>query len=56
MIDMIKMEHICDVYLAAGTVRQSRKEFVREPNQFLFLYKCALEYISQFDVYANFNS
>ncbi|KRT85013.1 tyrosine phosphatase, partial [Oryctes borbonicus] len=41
LIDRIKLEQICDVPLAVSTVRQSRKQFVRDPSQFLCLYKCA---------------
>ncbi|KRT85074.1 tyrosine phosphatase [Oryctes borbonicus] len=52
LIDRIKLEQICDVPLAVSTVRQSRKQFVRDPSQFLFLYKCALEYVRKYDVYS----
>ncbi|KAI4467469.1 receptor-type tyrosine-protein phosphatase [Holotrichia oblita] len=56
VIDQIKMEQICDVCLAVRTVRRSRKQFVMTSNQYIFLYKCALEYVRQFDIYSNFNS
>ncbi|GJQ88521.1 hypothetical protein Trydic_g4932 [Trypoxylus dichotomus] len=55
LIDRIKLEQICDVSLAVSTVRQSRKQFVRDMSHFSFLYKCALEYVRKFDFYANFD-
>lgn len=50
------MEQVCDVCLAVRTVRHSRGEFVRRSEQFAFLYKCALEYVQQFEMYSNFSS
>ncbi|KAK9751442.1 Protein-tyrosine phosphatase [Popillia japonica] len=56
IVDKIKMEQICDVCLAVRTVRHSRKEFVRNAEQYAFLYKCALEYVRQFEMYSNFRA
>nr|XP_022908500.1 receptor-type tyrosine-protein phosphatase F-like [Onthophagus taurus] len=54
LIDKMKLEQICDVCLAVRTVRYSRKEFVRELEQFRFLYLCGLEYVKRFEMYSNF--
>ncbi|GJQ68868.1 hypothetical protein Trydic_g21737, partial [Trypoxylus dichotomus] len=56
LLEKIKSDHICDVCLAVRTVRQSRREFVRPLEQFKFLYECGLEYVRQFETYANFKS
>ncbi|KRT85954.1 tyrosine phosphatase [Oryctes borbonicus] len=54
VVDKIKMEHVCDVCLAVRIVKRSRGEFVRRPEQFAFLYKCAYEYVCQLSNYSNF--
>ncbi|KAJ8925506.1 hypothetical protein NQ315_009345, partial [Exocentrus adspersus] len=55
LIDKMKLEHECDVCLAVRTIRHNRREFVRNEEQFRFLYKIAVMYRDSFKSYANFN-
>ncbi|GJQ69948.1 hypothetical protein Trydic_g22475 [Trypoxylus dichotomus] len=54
LIDKVRIEHVCDVCLAVRIVRRSRKEFMRRPEQFRFLYRSAAEYVYQLSNYSNF--
>ncbi|XP_031348305.1 receptor-type tyrosine-protein phosphatase delta-like isoform X2 [Photinus pyralis] len=55
LIEKINLEQQCDVCLAVRTVRRNRKQFVSEKEQFVFLYRAALLYLSGFSLYSNFS-
>ncbi|KAJ8980148.1 hypothetical protein NQ317_014642, partial [Molorchus minor] len=54
IIEKMKLEHECDVCLAVRTIRHKRKEFVRNREQFEFLYRASVTYINGFQSYSNF--
>ncbi|XP_059477545.1 tyrosine-protein phosphatase 69D-like isoform X2 [Neocloeon triangulifer] len=54
VIEKIKLEHEIDVASAVRAVRNVRPGFVSEKEQYELLYRCALEFISDFATYKNF--
>ncbi|KAG5885352.1 hypothetical protein JTB14_035157 [Gonioctena quinquepunctata] len=55
LIEKMKLEHECDVCLAVRSIRHSRKQFVTSEEQYEFLYRASVTYITGFQPYANFN-
>ncbi|XP_050510291.1 tyrosine-protein phosphatase 69D-like isoform X2 [Diabrotica virgifera virgifera] len=54
IIEKMKLEQECDVCLAVRTVRHSRKQFVTTEEQYEFLYRASLTFITGFQPYSNF--
>ncbi|CAG9838351.1 unnamed protein product [Diabrotica balteata] len=54
IIEKMKLEQECDVCLAVRTIRHSRKQFVTTEEQYEFLYRASLTYITGFQPYSNF--
>ncbi|RZB89873.1 Y phosphatase domain containing protein, partial [Asbolus verrucosus] len=54
VIEKMKLEQSCDVCQAVRSVRHNREQFVQDEEQFIFLYRAAVEYINGFQSYANF--
>ncbi|RZC38749.1 receptor-type tyrosine-protein phosphatase F-like [Asbolus verrucosus] len=55
IIEKMKLEQSCDACQAVRTIRHNRSQFVRNEEQFTFLYQAAVAYINGFQSYANFN-
>ncbi|XP_044263458.1 receptor-type tyrosine-protein phosphatase S-like isoform X2 [Tribolium madens] len=55
ILEKIKLEQVCDVCQAVRIVRHNRKQFVEKEEQFVFLYKAAMAYVGEFELYSNFN-
>ncbi|XP_026482439.1 receptor-type tyrosine-protein phosphatase epsilon-like [Ctenocephalides felis] len=53
-IEKLKLEQECDVPLAIRTIRKHRKEFVRNQNQYQYIYDAALKFLEDFEIYSNF--
>ncbi|CAG9859658.1 unnamed protein product [Phyllotreta striolata] len=54
IIEQMKLEQECDVCLAVRSVRHSRKQFVETEEQYEFLYRAAVTFITGFQQYSNF--
>ncbi|KAK2175548.1 hypothetical protein NP493_723g02053 [Ridgeia piscesae] len=54
VLEQLKLEQEVDVFHAVQHVRTTRPQLVTDTEQYRFLYEIALEYMSQYDEYANF--
>ncbi|KAI0221264.1 Receptor-type tyrosine-protein phosphatase alpha [Lamellibrachia satsuma] len=54
LLEHMKVEQEVDVFHAVQHIRSSRPQLVTDLKQYRFLYELALEYMAQFDQYANF--
>ncbi|XP_056638630.1 receptor-type tyrosine-protein phosphatase delta-like [Diorhabda sublineata] len=52
--EKMKLEQSCDVCLAVRTIRHSRKQFITSEEQYEFLYRASLTFITGFQSYSNF--
>nr|XP_014347535.1 PREDICTED: receptor-type tyrosine-protein phosphatase alpha-like [Latimeria chalumnae] len=52
--EQIREEGLVDVFQAVKTIRRSRPQLLRDPEQYKFCYEIVKAYLDSFETYANF--